>query len=239
MLASCLGRRRRPVPARGTGRSGGLKQPLRLSRRAFRRSPGRCSRSGRSAAGSAPCSTARGPEIDSKRRWRSGKWQLYSQRKCPMNGSARRRSPASRMNACWSSPATRPTSNIRSPRFMRSRSIAATSMPWPNRKFAGRRVAVQPDLLVLPHLRPVPPAVAQTRELLDVARPDAAGIAKPANDRVEVPAVGIEIDRRPVGRPVVLGGEEVGQRLQPPVRGARRPGGCVARAIAWLNSSPG
>src|SRR6516225_7979021 len=54
-----------------------------------------------------------------------------------MNGSARCQLPASRMNACWSSPATRPTSNIRSPRFIRSRSIAATSMPWPNRKFAG------------------------------------------------------------------------------------------------------
>src|SRR5262250_3115881 len=35
------------------------------------------------------------------------------------------------------------------------------------------RVTVQPDLPVLPHLRPVTPAVAQRRELLDVVRPDA------------------------------------------------------------------
>src|SRR3989440_586122 len=51
-----------------------------------------------------------------------------------MKGSARWRSPESRMNACCSSPATRPTSNIRSPRFIRSRSIAATSIPSPKRK---------------------------------------------------------------------------------------------------------
>src|SRR5881398_3124281 len=54
-----------------------------------------------------------------------------------MKGSAQWRSPESRMNACCSSPATRPTSNIRSPRFIRSRSIAATSIPSPKRKLAG------------------------------------------------------------------------------------------------------
>src|SRR5262249_4354859 len=37
------------------------------------------------------------------------------------------------------------------------------------------------------------------------------------DDRVEVPAVGLEVDARPVGRPVVLRGQEVRQRLQPPV----------------------
>ena len=87
------------------------------------------------------------------------------------------------------------------------------------------RIAVQPDLLVLPHLRPVPPAVAQRGEFVDVALPDAVGLPEPARDRVEVSAVGVEVDADPVGRPVVLGGEEVGERLQPPEQVARRPGG--------------
>ena len=77
---------------------------------------------------------------------------------------------------------------------------------------------MQPDLLVLPHLRPLPPAVAQPAELVHVPLPDPVGLRQPADDRVEVAAVGVEIDGRPVGRPVVLGGEEVRQRRQPPVQ---------------------
>src|SRR5712691_353905 len=46
----------------------------------------------------------------------------------------------------------------------------------------------------------------------------AVGVPQPARDRVEVPAVGVEIDLGPVGRPVVLRGQEIGQRLQPPVK---------------------
>src|SRR6266571_5305182 len=79
------------------------------------------------------------------------------------------------------------------------------------------RVTVQPDLLVPPHLRPVPPAVAQRRELVDVPLYDPAGSLEPADDRVEVPAVGIEIDARTVRRPDVLRGEEECERFQPPI----------------------
>ena len=81
-----------------------------------------------------------------------------------------------------------------------------------------RRVAVQPDLLVLPHPRAVPPAVAQPGQLAGVVRSDPVRLREPARDRVEVPAVGIEIDVGPVGRPVVLGGEVISQCLQPPVQ---------------------
>ena len=70
------------------------------------------------------------------------------------------------------------------------------------------RVAVQPDLLVLPHLRPVPPAVPQPGQLTDIIRPDPAGLPQPVRDRVEVPAVGTEIDVVPAGCPVVLRGED-------------------------------
>jgi hypothetical protein len=70
-------------------------------------------------------------------------------------------------------------------------------------------VAMQPDLPVLPHLRSVPPAVAQPAELVDVGLSDAVGFLEPADDRAEVPAVGIEIDACPAGRPDVLRGEEV------------------------------
>src|ERR1017187_4565044 len=42
------------------------------------------------------------------------------------------------------------------------------------------------------------------------------GFPEPARDRVEVTAVCIEIDQGSIGRPVVLGGQEVGERLQPP-----------------------
>src|SRR5499425_218402 len=55
----------------------------------------------------------------------------------------------------------------------------------------GGRVTVQPDLPVLPHLRPLPPAVAQPGELVDVPPPDAVGFPVPADDFVEVPAFGI------------------------------------------------
>ena len=76
---------------------------------------------------------------------------------------------------------------------------------------------MQPDLLVLPHQRPLPPAVPQPGQLVGVVGPDAAGLPEPARDGVEVAAVGAEIDGGPVGRPVVLGGQEGGQRGQPPV----------------------
>src|SRR5215475_5378038 len=49
------------------------------------------------------------------------------------------------------------------------------------------RVAVQPHLLVAPHLRPVPPAVAQEREFVDVPLADAAGLPDPADETIEVP----------------------------------------------------
>src|SRR5215469_14937204 len=71
---------------------------------------------------------------------------------------------------------------------------------------------------VLTHLRPVPPTVAQLGKLAAVPLPDAVGLPKPADERVEVPALGIEVHSCPVGRPVVLGGEKVRQRLQPPVK---------------------
>ena len=77
---------------------------------------------------------------------------------------------------------------------------------------------MQPDLLVLPHPGLVPPAVAQPGQLVGVVRPDAVGLLEPARDRVEVPAVGVEIDAGPVGRAVVLGGEIISQRLQSPVQ---------------------
>src|SRR5262245_38972437 len=76
------------------------------------------------------------------------------------------------------------------------------------------RVAVQPHLLVTPHLRPVAPAVAQVGEFVDVPLPDAVGLLELADDAIEVPAVGIEIDACPVGRANVLRGEEVCKRLQ-------------------------
>ena len=57
-----------------------------------------------------------------------------------------------------------------------------------------RRVTVQPDLLVLPHPRSAPPLIAQPGELVDVPMSDAAGLPEPTDKRVEVPAVGIEVD---------------------------------------------
>src|SRR5215831_16465219 len=51
------------------------------------------------------------------------------------------------------------------------------------------RVTVQPDLPVLPHLRPLPPAVAQPVEFVDVPLPDAVALPKPAHDPVEVSAL--------------------------------------------------
>ncbi len=77
------------------------------------------------------------------------------------------------------------------------------------------------------------------RSIVGVTLPDAAGIRQRANDRVEVPAVGIEIHRRPVGRPDVLGGEEVRQRLEPPVEVRvvpvmRRPRDRVAEFLAGI-----
>ena len=133
-----------------------------------------------------------------------------------MNGSARCRSPASRMNACWSSPATRPTSNIRSPRFMRSRSIAATSMPSPNRKFAGVASPCSQTCWSCHICGRSRQRSRKDGELIEVALPDAAGFPEPVRDGAEIAAVRIEIDQGPVGRPVVLGGQEVGERLQPP-----------------------
>src|SRR4029077_16163109 len=106
-----------------------------------------------------------------------------------MNGSAVRQSPESRMNACCSSPVTRPTSNIRSPRFIRSRTIAATPIAYPPSKLSGvaaarpppatkqevggGRAAWNPTLLALPHQRPFPPAVPQLGEFVGVVGPDA------------------------------------------------------------------
>ena len=60
---------------------------------------------------------------------------------------------------------------------------------------------------------------------------------EPTDDRVEVPAVGLEVDLLPVRGPVVLGGQVVGQRLQPP----EQMGVVAVRIevpIAWLNCSP-
>ena len=74
-------------------------------------------------------------------------------------------------------------------------------------------------------------------KLVDIPLPDAVGVLEPTDDLVEVPAVGIEIDGGAVGRPVMLGRQEVGERLQPPIECASSPYR-VARAIAWLNSSP-
>src|SRR5262245_47842442 len=67
------------------------------------------------------------------------------------------------------------------------------------------RVAVQPALPVLAPLRAVPPPVAQPAKLSDAPLSDPVGLCEPAGDRVEVPALGIEIHRCPVRRPVVQG----------------------------------
>ncbi len=101
------------------------------------------------------------------------------------------------------------------------------------------RVAVQPDLLVLPHLRPVPPAVAQPGELVDVPLSDAVGFLERTDDRVEVPAVGIKIYACPVGGADVLRGKEICERLQPPVEVGvvpvlRRAGDRVAEFLAGI-----
>src|SRR6266545_7730945 len=90
-------------------------------------------------------------------------------------------------------------------------------------------VAVQPDLAVLPHARSVPPEVPQPRKLVDIPLPDAVGIRELTEEPVEVPAVGIEIDGGAVRSRVVLGGQEIGQRLQPPVEMSVVPVPCRPR----------
>jgi hypothetical protein len=133
-----------------------------------------------------------------------------------MNGSARYRSPTALMNACCSSPATRPTSNIRSPRRMRSRSIAATSPDRTRSSPASHHHATRP---AGPATSAAGPATGHaTTPAHRRPTPDAAHPFQPTNDRVEIAAVGIEIDPRTIRRPVVQRGQEVGERGQPPVQ---------------------
>src|SRR3954452_6024269 len=77
------------------------------------------------------------PQIERKALSRSGKWHEYSHRKCPMNGSAAFLSPVACKKACCNSPVMRPTSQTRSARAIRSRSMAMTCRSEPSRKLAG------------------------------------------------------------------------------------------------------
>src|ERR1700682_2501548 len=133
-----------------------------------------------------------------------------------MKGSARRLWPVAAMNACCSSPQTRPTSNIRSPRFIRSRSIAATSRPCPKRKVAGGAPPCHPPLPVLPHRGPVSPQVLQPQQLVGVPCPDALPALQPGDELLEIAAVGVEVERSAVGGPIMLRGKEIAQSLEPP-----------------------
>jgi hypothetical protein len=109
----------------------------------------------------------------------------------------------------------------------------------PEQEVRRRGVPVQPHLPVLPHPWALPPHSAQPGELVDVPHPDAPALPQHPQQVMEVRAVGGEVDGCSVRRPVVLGGEVVGQCPQAPVEVPVVTGqGPVDRLAELLNCSP-
>lgn len=81
-------------------------------------------------------------------------------------------------------------------------------------KIRGSRVAMQPDLLILPHPVSTAPDVTQPGKLLDIPLPDTPAVVQPVDDAIEITADRLEVYRHPAYGAVVLSRQEIGERLE-------------------------
>ena len=101
----------------------------------------------------------------------------------------------------------------------------------------GGRVAMQPDLPVLPHLRAIPASGHAARELVGVSLPDAVGLLSLPTSVSKYLQSGSKSTVAPLAVRLCWVARKYASALSRQYRCVSSR--CwVARAIAWLNSSP-